>query len=166
MSRCREWKNLAGGGEATMRRFIADEILSKVQDPREEIAKVKSDLAGLQADADRLLDIATPANRDFIDERLGKIRTQRQALDSRLADLQRVEYRPVDLEAATADALAYLGRFRQVLEMGSLEQRKEFLHGFVHEIRIDPDAGRGVIRFYALPAGSLMMVPGAGVEPT
>ena len=48
---------------------------------------------------------------------------------------------------------------------GTLEQRKEFLRGFVHEIGIDPDAGRGVITFYELPAGSLMMVPGLGVEP-
>ena len=159
-------KYLARGGEATLRRFITDEILSKVQDPREDIAKAKSALAGLQTEADRLLDIATPANRDFIDERLARIRAQRQALDSRLADLQRVEYRPVDLEAATTDALAYLGRFREVLESGSLEQRKEFLRGFIQEIRIDPDAGRGVISFYALPAGSLMMVPGVGVEPT
>jgi hypothetical protein len=36
----------------------------------------------------------------------------------------------------------------------------------VHEIRIDPDAGRGVITFYELPASSLMSVPGARVEPT
>jgi hypothetical protein len=34
----------------------------------------------------------------------------------------------------------YLARFREVLEEGTLEQRKEFLHGFVHEIAIDPDA--------------------------
>jgi len=59
-----------------------------------------------------------------------------------------------------------MGRFREVLEIGSLEQRKEFLRGFVHEIRIDPDAGRGLITFYELPVMSLMMVPGAGVEPT
>ena len=86
---------------------------------------------------------------------------QRQALESRLADLERVDHTPFDLEAATADALANLGRFRRVLEIGTLEQRKEFLRGFVQEIRIDPDAGRGVITFYELPAGSLMMVPGA-----
>ena len=53
-----------------------------------------------------------------------------------------------------------------MLEEGTLEQRKEFLRGFVHEITIDPDAARGTITFYELPAGSLMMVPGAGVEPT
>jgi len=48
--------------------------------------------------------------------------------------------------------------------VGSLEQRNEFLRGFVYEIAIDPDAARGTITFYELPAGSLiMMVPGARV---
>lgn len=41
------------------------------------------------------------------------------------------------------------------------EQRKEFLPGFVAEIDIDPDAGRGTIVFYVLPWASLMSVPGA-----
>jgi len=59
--------------------------------------------------------------------------------------------------------LAYVARFREVLEEGSIEQRKEFLSGLVHEISIDPDAARGTITFYELPISSLMMVPGARV---
>ncbi|MBI2890166.1 MAG: hypothetical protein HYY13_05210 [Nitrospirae bacterium] len=47
---------------------------------------------------------------------------------------------------------------------GTLEQWKEFLRGFVAEIAIDPDASRGTITFYELPAGYLMMVPGARDE--
>jgi len=156
-------KYLARGGEGVLRRFIQEEILAKTPDPGEEITKLKSELAALEAEANRLLDIATPANRDFVDERLGKIRVRKQELEPRLADLERVDFQPVDLEAATRDALAYLARFRDVLEEGTLEQRKEFLRGFVHEISIDPDTARGVITFYELPAGSLMMVPGARV---
>jgi site-specific DNA recombinase len=156
-------KHLARGGEGILRKFIAEEIVAKTPDPGEEITKLKSELASLEAEADRLLDIATPANRDFVDERLGKIRVRRQELEPRLADLERVDYQPVDIEAATRDALAYLARFRDVLEEGTLEQRKEFLRGFVYEISIDPDAARGTITFYELPVGSLMMVPGARV---
>ncbi len=98
-----------------------------------------------------------------MDERLGKIRVRKQDLEARLADLERIDYQPVDLEAATREALAYLARFRDVLEEGTLEQRKELLRGFVHEISIDPDTARGVITFYELPITSLMMVPGARV---
>ncbi len=132
----------------------------------EEIGKLKEELASLNVEANRLLDIATPANRDFVDERLGRIRVRRQELEPRLADLERVDFQPVDLEAAARDALAYLARFHDVLEEGTLEQRKEFLRGFVAEIAIDPDAARGTIAFYELPVTSLMSVPGVGVEPT
>ena len=159
-------KYLARGGEGVLRRFIQEEILAKTPGPGEEITKLKSELTSLEAEVNRLLDIATPANRDFVDERLGKIRVHKQEIEPRLADLERVDFQPVDLEAATRDALAYLARFRDVLEEGTLEQRKEFLRGFVHEISIDPDTARGVITFYELPISSLMMVPGVGVEPT
>ena len=159
-------KYLARGGEGLLRTFIEEQIVAGLQNPAEEIAKVKAELASLRAEADRLLDIATPANRDFVDERLGNIRTRKLDLEARLVDLERVDYQPVDLEAATRDALAYLARFRDVLEEGTLEQRKEFLRSFVAGIEIDPDAARGTITFYELPAGSLMMVPGVGVEPT
>jgi len=159
-------KYLARGGEATLRKFIAEEILAKTPDPNEEIAKLKADLTVQQAEADRLLDIATPANRDFVDDRLGKIRTRKLEIEARLADLQQIDCQPIDLEAATRDALAHLAKFREVLEEGTLEQRKEFLRGFVAGIEIDPDAVRGTITFYELPANSLMMVPGVGVEPT
>jgi hypothetical protein len=100
-----------------------------------------------------------------VDERLGKIRARRQDVEARLADPVQVDCRPVDIEAATADALAYLAKFREVLQEGTLEQRKEFLRGFVAEIGIDPDTARGTITFYELPVSSLMSVPGAGVEP-
>ena len=65
-----------------------------------------------------------------------------------------------------AEVLAGLACFREVLDQGTMEQRKEFLRGFVHEIAIDPDAARGTITFYELPVTSLMVVPGARVELT
>ena len=84
-------------------------------------------------------------------------------MEARLADLERVDYQPVDVEAATADAMAHPAKFREILQEGTLEQRKEFLRGFVAEIGIDPDKARGTISFYELPVLSLMSVPGAGV---
>ena len=44
-------------------------------------------------------------------------------------------------------------------------REKEFLRGFIAEIGIDPDAGRGVITFYERLVSSLMCMVGAGVEP-
>ena len=56
--------HLARGGEKVLRRFIQEELLTKTPHPREETAMVRGDLTALQAEVNRLLDIATPANRD------------------------------------------------------------------------------------------------------
>jgi hypothetical protein len=69
-----------------------------------------------------------------------------------------------DCAVVTADAMAHLVKFREVLQEGTLEQRKEFPRGFVAEIGIDPDKARGTITFYELPTSSSMSVPGAGVR--
>ena len=106
------------GGEGILRKFIAEEILARSPKPSPEIAKAREELATVQAEVNRLVGIATPANRDFVDERLGKIRARKQELESRLADLERVDFGPVDLEAATRNALAHIARFRDVLEEG------------------------------------------------
>jgi recombinase-like zinc beta ribbon protein len=108
-------KYLARGGESVLRKFIQEEILAKTIDPREEIGTVKAEPAALDAEVNRLLDIATPANRDFVDERFGKTRVRKQELEPRLADLEGVDFQPVDLKATTREALAYLSRFREVL---------------------------------------------------
>jgi hypothetical protein len=86
-------KYLARGGEGVLRKFIQEEILAKTPDPGEEIAKLKSELAALEIEANQRLD-------------LGRIRARGQEFQPRLADLQRVHLQPVDLEADTRDALA------------------------------------------------------------
>jgi len=78
-----------------------------------------------------------PASRDVAEargdsERLGKIRVRKQDLETRLADSERIGSQPVDLEAATRDAPAYLARFRDVLGARSPS----------------PDDGRETITFY------------------
>jgi hypothetical protein len=60
----------------------------------------------------RLLIIVTPANRDFVNERQGKICVHRQDLEARPADLERLDHKPVGLEFATTEALGYLARIR------------------------------------------------------
>jgi hypothetical protein len=79
----RSWaRNRQGSGiQATVfrpaerSRFRGDQfpafLLAKTPNPGEEITKLKSQLTSLEAEANEPLDIATPANRDFVDERLG-----------------------------------------------------------------------------------------------
>ena len=56
----------------------------------------------------------------------------------------------VDIEALTAQALAHLAKFREVLAQRSIHEKKEFLRGLVAGITLFPSENRGVITFYDL----------------
>ena len=85
-------------------------------------------------------------------------RGQRRDLEARRDALAEAARRPQpDLEEAVERALGYLGRFREVIAQGTLVERKEFLGGFLREIRLDPGTLKGEIRFYDLVAASFWL---------
>ena len=65
--------------------------------------------------------------------------------------------------------LASLAGFEELLEQGTVEERKEFVRAFVQELEIDPDRGRGVLHIRRFPKVGIMgtgerswvLVPGA-----
>jgi site-specific DNA recombinase len=141
---------LEEGGDKILRQYIAEEIARSAIDPKEELKRVRSELAGLKKDADRLLDNLTESNRDFVDEKLVGIRRRLRELEAREHELATVADGPLDVEAVTAQALAHLAKFREVLDHGSILQRKEFLRGLVAGITLYPSENRGTVTFYDL----------------
>jgi hypothetical protein len=89
-----------------------------------------------------------------MDEKLNEIRGQRRDLEARRDVLRDAAQHQPDLDAAVERALGYLGRFREVLAQGTNVEKKEFIRGFVNEIRLHPGTLKGEIRFYDLVAAS------------
>jgi DNA invertase Pin-like site-specific DNA recombinase/phage host-nuclease inhibitor protein Gam len=141
---------LKDGGEKILRSYIADELAATGIDPKKELEDIQSELARLKGDADRLLDNLTAANRDFVDERLTAIRLRTRELEAKQYELEAVAEGPLDLEAATTQALAQIERFREVLDQGTIIQQKEFLRGMIAGITIHPGKHRGVVTYYDL----------------
>ena len=138
------------GGDTILRQYIAEEISRRAGDPGAELRRIDPEIASLKRDADRLLDNLTAANRDFVDEKLTEIRRRLRELEARKMQIEVVGKEPLDAEALTAQALAQMARFREVLEQGSIHERKEFLRGLVAGITLYPSEARGEIVFYSL----------------
>jgi DNA repair exonuclease SbcCD ATPase subunit len=83
--------------------------------PLDHYTRINSQLTALKKDADRLLDNLTAANRDFVDEKLIGIRSRIRDLEACQQELESVADGPLDIEAATAQALAQVERLREVL---------------------------------------------------
>lgn len=145
---------LEGGAMERLKTYVREELVQTMANPRQELARVEAEQARLRADADRLLASLTPVNAEFIDEKLVEIKRRRRELDDRVETLAQAAERNLDLEAATNAALAYLGRFREVLDHGSFLEQKEFLGAFVDGITLHPFKKRGVLRMRDMIAAS------------
>jgi DNA invertase Pin-like site-specific DNA recombinase len=146
---------LDGGGMNLLRSYVQEELIAAVSHPKAELARVEKDLGQLKADTDRLLDSLTPTNKEFIDERLVQTKRRRRELESRQETLRRAACRDLDIHAATRDALAYLGRFRDVVASGTFFEQKEFIGSFVESIELDAAEKKGMIRMRDPAAASL-----------
>jgi len=101
--------------------------------------------------ADVLLENLTASNRDFLDEKLAKLKRERRHLEEMLEEQEKIRYQPIDMDALVSDAVGSLSRFQEVMEQGSLEEKKEFLRAFVGRIKIFPGKGRGTVEYFKIP---------------
>ncbi len=165
---------LSQGGKALLRRAIEESLSRPITaDPSRELGEVQGRLAEIERKADSLLELMIPANRDFIDSKIEQLRLERQALQSRLGELESEKDAARDVRTAAEDVLAELTEFRDVFREGTLEEQKAFIRAFVPEIVLEPGAGRAVVRIRKFPpprsrAGgnlSFNVVAGGGFEP-
>jgi len=145
---------LDGGGMSMLRTYVQEELAQALAHPKAELVRVQDERARLKADTDRLLASLTPVNAEFIDEKLLEIKRRLRELEDRVETLAQVAERDLDLEAATDAALAYLGRFREVLDRGAFLEQKEFLGAFVAGITLHPFEKRGVLQMRDMIAAS------------
>jgi len=142
---------LENGGDMLFRSLLQDELNSTQPDPKAEMRKIRKRLQEISEKADVLLENLTPANRDFLDEKLAKLKRERRHLEEMLEEQEKIRYEPVDMDAIVSDALGSLGRFQKIMDQGSLEEKKSFLRVFVGRIKILPGKGRGTVEYYKIP---------------
>ena len=115
------------------------------------MTKIRKRLQEISEKADVLLENLTPANRDFVDEKLAKLKRERQHLEEMLEEQEKIRYEPMDMDTIVLDAMVSLGRFQKIMDQGSLEEKKSFLRAFVGRIKILPGKGRGTVEYYKIP---------------
>ena len=165
---------LAEGGMDLLRRCV-EESLSRPtgDDPSREIPEIRGKLAEIEKKADSLLEMMTPANREFVDEKLVRLRQEREALKARLRELEAVSAPAEQANGLASEVLSTLREFEGVFKKGAPEERKALIRAFVPEILLEPDGGQAIMRIRRFPpprsrAGgnlSFRFIAGGGFEP-
>jgi DNA invertase Pin-like site-specific DNA recombinase len=166
---------LGNGGRGTLRRLVERELGTQGHDPRPEMRRLKVRLEGIATKADSVIDLAasSPDCKDLLSTRLGRLRVERQEVESRLRELELVPVHMTDPEAVVDAILDGLTDARRVFEHGTLEERKRVVRAFVDGMTVVGSERSGQIRMKKLPApeslsagSSVEMVAGVGFEPT
>ena len=165
---------LSTGGRSLLRQAIEASLSRPTSaDPGRVFGEVEARLAEIERKADELLEVITPANRDFIDSKLERLRQERQTLQGRKQVLEAEKARAKDVHQLADEVLSELTEFQDVFREGTPEEQKAFIRAFVPEIVMEPDAGKAVVRIRKFPpplsrgGGNLSFdaIAGGGFEP-
>ena len=86
---------LENGGDKLLRKFLQEELNSTQPDPKAEMRKIRKRIQEISEKADVLLENLTPSNRDFVDEKLAKLKRERHHLEEMLEEQEKIMPAPI-----------------------------------------------------------------------
>jgi hypothetical protein len=135
-----------------------------------EIPALEQKLADRKKKIDLLLSTISADNLPLLDDHLGRLRKEMEAIENELRAL-RVATRAEDivtrdLKALAKEAAGYVTNLRKVLESGAPEEKKRFVRDFVAEAIVDGEKREVRVGFYSDENGPLRNITerAAGVD--
>ncbi len=162
-------------GRGLLRRIVERELGTEAHDPRPQIRRMRARLGEISTKIDQVIDlsIASPENRDLMNDRLSRLRTERQDIDASLRELESKPVTQADPDAIVDSILENLADLQRLFEQGTMEERKRVVRAFVESLTLCGTERSGVLRIKKLPMPSSLstgssfdMVAGVGFEPT
>lgn len=152
-------------GRGTLRRLVEQELGTQGHDPQPEMRRLKARLEGIATKADSVIDLAASSSdcKDLLSARLGRLRVERQEVESRPRELELVPVHKTDPETVVDAILDGLTDARRIFEHGTLEERKRVVRAFVDGMTVVGSERSGQIRMKKLPAPESLSA-GSSVE--
>ena len=164
---------MSGGGSKVLRRLLKRALGVQTHSSYDRAKTAKQKLDEIERKIDRLMDSLTPINKEFVDQKLVKLKEERELLESELDEQKVICPKPSNINGLADDILGQIGSFHEVFTEGTLEEKKEFIQLFVEGIELDAEEERAVLHIREFPApldfstgnSAFDMVAGAGFEP-
>ncbi|MCP4591829.1 MAG: recombinase family protein [bacterium] len=141
------------------RRKMADAVKEQLGSESEELTAARQ-----RADAEQqrvtgainnLLDNITPSNREFVDQRLKELADQRQRLDLRLDELDRLGASQSEVKTIVADGLRFISGLEFTLRNGLPQEKLAALRQCIDRVHLDKPAAEAAITIRTVPTGNL-----------
>jgi len=126
----------------------AEEFVAARKRAQKELSKVKKIV-------NNLLDNITSANRELVDQRLTELKQQKQQLEARLEELDRLVVSRTEIKNMVADAMQFLSSLEFTLREGLAQEKLVALRRCIEKISINKPDGTVKLTVRSVPAGNL-----------
>lgn len=148
---------LGEGGMDRLAEAVREHLGHEAQDIVEARERLGVDRERIESNISTLLDNISPKTRDLIEERLGELRKERDRLDSRSEELERVSVREAEVLDIVQELGAFIAGLEITLRQGVNDKRVATLRRCVE--RIETACAATVVG-----VGSIRLVPILGAE--
>jgi len=104
---------------------------------------------------DNLLDNITPTNREYIDRRLNELKQQRQQIEARIEELDRISLSQAEIDNIVSDSMQFLSGLEFTLRQGLPQEKLVALRQCIKKIWVNKPYREIKLAIYLVPAGNL-----------
>ena len=138
---------------------IAEIIKQQTGAEKEDLAaarqRAEDELNRISEIIENLLDNITETNREFVDKRLNELNNQRQQLEQRLEELDRLSISQVEIQATVADSIKFISSLEFTLHKGLPQEKLVALRQCIERIWINKPSGNIKLAIRLVPVGNL-----------
>ena len=102
-----------------------------------------------------LMDNITSANREFVDIRLTGLKQQKQQLEARLEEIDRLVISQAEIKSIVADTMQFLSSMEFTLREGLPQEKLVALRRCIERISVNKPAGTVKLIVHSVPVGNL-----------
>jgi len=102
-----------------------------------------------------LLDNLTETNRDHVDKRLNELTAQKQQIETRLEELERLSLSQAEIDTTVTEGMRFLAGLEFTLRNGLPEEKLTALRRCIERIHINKPAKKAVLAIRLVPVGGL-----------
>lgn len=149
------------------RQKLAEAIKAQTGTEKEDITaahqRARDELERITGIINNLLDNISENNRDHVDKRLNELTTQKQQIQSRLEELERLSLSQGEIDTIVTEGMQFLESLEFTLRNGLAEEKLTALRLCIEKILIDKPANNMRLLIRLVPVGGLHALKGCKI---
>ena len=146
---------LEKNGREKIATIVKEQTGFEKQDITEARQRAKTEQERISGIIDNLLDNITATNRKHVDIRLNELNRQRQQLEIRMEELERLNMSQAEIDSIVTEAMQFISGLEFTLTQGLPQEKLVTLRQCIEKITINKPAGETKLIIRIVPTGNL-----------